>query len=156
MERETQIQAIEEKLKPLLESHPSHFLVDIRIKPTNNIKVFIDADEGMPLSELIQYNRKLYKILEESGMYPGDDFSLEVSSPGLDEPLKKHRQYKKNIGRYVDVTLQDGGKKEGKLIEATEDGILVEWEEGKAKKKEVKQESILFDQIKSTKIQIKF
>jgi ribosome maturation factor RimP len=52
--------------------------------------------------------------------------------------------------------LQDGGKKEGKLIEATEDGILIEWEEGKGKKKETKQESILFDQIKTTKIQIKF
>jgi ribosome maturation factor RimP len=66
------------------------------------------------------------------------------------------RQYKKNVGRYIDLTLQDGGKKEGKLIEATEDGILIEWEEGKGKKKETKQESILFDQIKTTKIQIKF
>src|SRR5690349_23707075 len=95
----TDIQAIEERVTRLLEVNPSHFLVEVRIKPTNNIKVFIDADEGIMLSTLIDYNRKLYKILEESGMFPADDFSLEVSSPGLDEPLKKQRQYKKNVGR---------------------------------------------------------
>src|SRR5947209_19423889 len=99
MERETLIQAIEDKVKGLLADHPSHFLVEVRIKPTNNVKVFIDADEGVILSDLIIYNRKLYKMLEESGLFPADDFSLEVSSPGLDEPLKLHRQYKKNIGR---------------------------------------------------------
>jgi len=156
MQAETQIQAIEEKINQLLAGHPSHFLVEIRIKPTNNIKVFIDADEGVVLSDLITYNRKLYKQLEESGMYPDGNFSLEVSSPGLDEPLKLFRQCKKNVGRHVDVMLNDGNKLEGKLIEATEDGIIVETESGKGKKKEIKQESILFDQLKQTKIQIKF
>ena len=156
MQMETQIEAIEHKRNSLLAAHPTHFLVEVRIKPTNNIKVFVDADEGVNLSNLIEYNRKLYKQIEESGLYPDGNFSLEVSSPGLDEPLKMRRQYKKNVGRYIDLTLQDGGKKEGKLIEATEDGILIEWEEGKGKKKETKQESILFDQIKTTKIQIKF
>jgi len=66
------------------------------------------------------------------------------------------RQYRKNIGRFVDIMLNDTSKKEGKLIDATEDGILIETETGKGKKKEVKQESILFDQIKNTKIQVKF
>ncbi|HYK54965.1 MAG TPA: ribosome maturation factor [Flavisolibacter sp.] len=153
---ETQIQAIEQKMNALLAAHPTHFLVEVRIKPTNNIKVFVDADEGVNLSNLVGYNRKLYKQIEESGLYPDGNFSLEVSSPGLDEPLRLRRQYKKNTGRYIDLTLQDGSKKEGKLIEVTEDGILIEWEEGKGKKKETKQESILFDQIKTTKIQIKF
>lgn len=156
MEIETQIQAVEQKLKPLLEGHPGHFLVEIRIKPTNNIKVFIDGDEGMILSNLIEYNRKLYKQIEEGGMYPDGNFSLEVSSPGLDEPLKLQRQYKKNIGRYVEISLQDGTQKEGKLIAVTEYEIAIEWEEGKGKKKEMKTESVLFDQIKNTKIQIKF
>lgn len=156
MNTETQIQAIEQKINGLLEGHPTHFLVEIRIKPTNNIKVFIDADEGINLSVLIDYNRKLYKQLEESGMYPDGDFSLEVSSPGLDEPLKKHRQYKKNVGRFVEVQLNDGAKREGKMIEATEDGFILETETGKGKKKEVKQETILFTDIKSTKIQVKF
>ena len=140
----------------LLANHPTHFLVDVRIKPTNNVKIFIDADEGVILSDLIEYNRKLYKQLEESGIFPNGDFSLEVSSPGLDEPLKLFRQYKKNIGRFVDITLKDNAKKEGKLIEATEDGVIIETESGKGKKKETKQESVLFDQIKNTKIQVKF
>lgn len=156
MQMETQIQAIEQKINSLLASHPSHFLVEVRIKPTNNIKVFVDADEGVNLSNLVEYNRKLYKQIEESGLYPDGNFSLEVSSPGLDEPLKLRRQYKKNIGRYLEVMLEDGTKKEGKLTEATDDGIVIEWEEGKNKKKETKQQSILFDQIKNTKIQIKF
>jgi ribosome maturation factor RimP len=156
MQAEDQIRIIGEKVNSLLADHPSHFLVEVRIKPTNNVKVFIDADEGMILSELIGYNRKLCKQLEESGLYPDGDFSLEVSSPGLDEPLKLFRQYKKNVGRFVDITLVDANKMEGKLVEATEDGIVVETETGKGKKKEIKQESILFDQIKNTKIQVKF
>ena len=153
---ESQIQTIEDKLKPLLEAHPTHFLVEIRVKPVNNFKIFIDADEGINLSGLIEYNRKLYRQIEESGMFPDGNFSLEVSSPGLDEPLKLKRQYKKNIGRFVEVTLLDGTKKEGKLLETTEEAILIEWEEGKGKKKVIKQETIPFDQIKTTKIQIKF
>jgi ribosome maturation factor RimP len=156
MQAATDIQAIEQRVHDLLRAHSNHFLVDVRIKPTNNIKVFIDADEGMPLSTLIDYNRKLYKQLEESGMYPDGNFSLEVSSPGLDEPLKNDRQYKKNIGRFVEVTLLDGTRREGKLTAAIEEGIVVEWEEGKGKKKETKTETILFDNIKSTKIQVKF
>lgn len=156
MQAEDQIRIIEEKVNSLLANQPSHFLVEVRIKPTNNVKVFIDADEGVILSGLIGYNRKLYKQLEESGLFPDGDFSLEVSSPGLDEPLKLFRQYKKNIGRFVEITRKDSSKKEGKLVEATEDGVVIETETGKGKKKETKQESILFDQIKNTKIQVRF
>ena len=156
MNNDHQKEAITQKVTDLLAGHPSHFLVEVRIKPTNNVKVFVDADEGISLADLIDYNRSLYKQLEESGLFPNDDFSLEVSSPGLDEPLKMHRQYRKNIGRYVDVMLLDGTKKEGKLLEATEDGIVIETESGKGKKRELKSESVLFDIIKSTKIQVKF
>ena len=156
MQTETQIQAVEQKVNDLLANHPSHFLVEVKIKPTNNIKVFVDADEGISLSSLIDYNRRLSKIIEESGLFPADDFSLEVSSPGLDQPLKNQRQYKKNISRFVEVVLNDSTKKEGKLIEATEDGIIIEFETGKGKKKETQQESILFNDIKSTKVQVKF
>ena len=151
---QTEISSIEEKIGTLLKD--KHFLVDIRIKPTNNIRVYLDSDEGMPLSELISYNRSLYKLIEESAMYPDGNFSLEVSSPGLDEPLKKHRQYKKNIGRSLDIVLHDGSKHEGKLLEVNEESITIETETGKGKKKEIKQETILFSDIKTTKIQIKF
>lgn len=156
MQKETQIQEIGQKVNSLLEDHPTHFLVEVRIKPTNNIKVFIDGDDGVTLQMLINYNRSLYKLIEESRLFPDGDFSLEVSSPGLDEPLKLHRQYKKNVGRYVEVNLTDGNRRDGKLLEATDDGIIVEMETGKGKKKEIKQETILFTDIKTAKIQVKF
>ena len=156
MQGGTDIQAMEERVRSLLSANPAHFLVDVRVKATNNFKIFIDGDEGMPLSALIDYNRKLYKQIEESGQYPDGNFSLEVSSPGLDEPLKIARQYKKNVGRFVEVLLNDGTKREGKLVATNEEGIVVEWEEGKGKKRETKAETLLFDTIKSTKIQVKF
>jgi ribosome maturation factor RimP len=156
MQTETLIEKIEQKIQALLEGQPNHFLVEVRIKPTNNIKVFMDADEGMMLSTLIDYNRKLYKVLEESSLFADGDFSLEVSSPGLDEPLKKQRQYKKNTGRYVHITKHDGTALEGKMTETTEVGIVVETETGKGKKKEIKQETVLFTDIKTTKVQVKF
>ena len=140
----------------LIEGEPDIFLVEIRIKPTNNVKVFLDSDNGMSLDKLIQYNRKLYKDLEENSFFQGGDFSLEVSSPGLDEPLKLRRQYLKNIGRGVEITRIDGEKNEGKLLQVGETEIIVEEEKGKGKKKELVQHSIPFDNIKSTKIQIKF
>jgi ribosome maturation factor RimP len=86
-------------------------------------------------------------------MFPGDDFSLEVSSPGLDEPLKLFRQYKKNIGRPVEVILKDGIKVAGKMVEVRDNSILVEETKGKNKKQEVIQHHFSFENIKSTKIQ---
>jgi ribosome maturation factor RimP len=81
---------------------------------------------------------------------------LEVSSPGLDEPLKMHRQYAKNIGRFVEVITKEGLRKEGKLINATDNEIVIEEEMGKGKKKETVQHAVPMTEIKSTKIQIKF
>ncbi len=156
MQTDNGVQRIEELVNGLLAGDPSYFLVEVRVKPTNNYKIFIDSDEGIPLSVLIKYNRSLYRQIEEAGWYPEGDFSLEVSSPGLDEPLKLHRQYKKNIGRFVDVLLNDSIKCEGKLTDVTEDGIVIETEEGKGKKKETKQQTVLFSDIKNTKVQIKF
>ena len=156
MNGESLIAALEQKVEALISPEPGFFLVDVRIKPTNNIKIFIDADQGISIEKLVQLNRKLYKELEEEGFFPNGDFSLEVSSPGLDEPLKIHRQYLKNIGREVEVLLNEGVKKEGKLLLVSESDITVEEERGKNKKKEFIQHIIPFDQIKTTKIQIKF
>ena len=151
-----QIQLLEQKVKAMIEDEPGIFLVEIRIKPTNNVKVFLDADVGMSLDKLIHYNRKLYRDLEESGFFPGNDFSLEVSSPGLDEPLKLHRQYLKNVGRPVEVIRLDGVKNEGKLITVSDTDIVVEEERGKGKKKELVQHIVPFSAIKATRVQIKF
>ena len=143
-------------MQALLEGDADCFLVDVKVKPTNNFKIFLDADSGISIARCVGFNRALYKKIEEAGWFPEGDFSLEVSSPGLDEPLKMWRQYKKNIGRNVEVTLQDGGKIAGKLLEVTEDGIVVEETKGKNKKKEVIAHSLLFENIKQTKIQVVF
>jgi ribosome maturation factor RimP len=150
------VKAIESMLQVILAEESAYFLVEVRIKPTNNVKVFLDGDQGISIEKCVQVNRALYKRLEESGLFPADDFSLEVSSPGLDEPLKMLRQYRKNIGRLVEVVLQDGTRKEGRLTEVSEDGIIIEETIGKNKKKEVISHTFLFDNIKTTKIQVVF
>lgn len=156
MNTEAQIQAIEQRIRTLIGAEPDLFLVEIRIKPTNNIKVFIDGDNGVSIERLVQYNRRLYKEIEENNMYPNGDFSLEVSSPGLDEPLKLYRQYVKNTGRAVEVIKKDGIKAEGKLVSVAETAVQLEEQRGKGKKMETVQHTIFFDDIKTTKIQIKF
>lgn len=156
MSSESQITALEQKVEALIAPEPGFFLVEVKIKPTNNVKVFIDADTGISIEKLVQINRKMYRDLEETTFFGPADFSLEVSSPGLDEPLKIFRQYQKNIGRDVEVLLEDGTKKEGKMLSVTEQEMIVEEEKGKNKKREIVQHTVPFDQIKSTKIQIKF
>jgi ribosome maturation factor RimP len=150
------IKEIEGLVRSILADDPKHFLVDVRISPVNNIKVFIDGDQGISIEKCVQVNRTLYKQLEESGLVPPDNFSLEVSSPGLDEPLKLHRQYKKNIGRLVELVLLEGSRVDGRLLEVGEDGIIVEETKGKNKKKEVINHTFLFENIKTTKIQVVF
>jgi len=154
MTQDSHIQTVEKLIEPLLQEDV--FLVSVKIKPTNNIKIYLDADGGLGIEKCIKINRALYKVMEEKGLYPDGDFSLEVSSPGIDEPLKLLRQYKKNIGRNVEVTTLDEAKKEGRLTGVAEDGIIIEYTTGKGKKAETKQEEISFDNIKQTKVLVKF
>lgn len=156
MSIETLVQAIERMLESVLADDPVYFIVEVRIKPTNNIKVFLDGDNGISIEKCVFYNRVLYKRIEDSGMFPDGDFSLEISSPGLDEPLKLLRQYRKNVGRKVEVLLKDGVKIEGKLLEVFDAHIIVEETKGKNKKQEIIQHNFPFENIKSTKIQIVF
>ncbi len=153
---ETQAQAVERMTGIIIAGDPQYFLVEVKIRPTNNIKVFLDGDKGIPIERCVLYNRQLYKMIEESGLFPADDFSLEVSSPGLDEPLKLLRQYKKNIGRKVEVLLNDGVKTEGVLKSADDASIEIEEMKGKGKKQETIRHHFPFESIKSTKIQIVF
>ncbi|WP_247651705.1 ribosome maturation factor RimP [Chitinophaga eiseniae] len=154
MANEHVIKTIREIAEGLLVNDPDNFLVDIRIKPTNNIKLFLDGDKGVPVATLVSFNRQLYPLLEAAELFPNNDFSLEVSSPGLDEPLKLHRQYLKNIGRKVEVTLLDGSVKEGTLLAVTEDAVNIE--ELVGKKKEKKSTDLKLNEIKHTKVCIVF
>jgi len=150
---ETHNQAIEQMVNRLLEDNPEYFLVELRINPTNNIKVFLDSDTGISIDQCVKYNRLLYKQLEETGWFPDGNFSLEVSSPGLDEPLKLLRQYQKNTGRKVELILKNGETHVGKLLSVSADGVLLEETKGKNKKKELIQHQFTFENIKTTKIQ---
>jgi ribosome maturation factor RimP len=150
------IQRIEALIEGLIAETKEIFLVSVKIKPTNNFKVFLDADNGLSIEKCIKINRALYRIMEEEGWYPDGNFSLEVSSPGVDEPLKSLRQYKKNIGRKVEVTLTDDAKIEGKLLEAAEDGIKVEVTEGKNKKAVITVKAVAFADTKQVKVLISF
>jgi len=154
MNTTTHIEQIKALLEPLLES--DMFLVDIRIKPTNNFKIYLDADNGLGIERCIKINRALYKQIEEAAWYPDGDFSLEVSSPGVDEPLKMLRQYHKNVGRLVEVTLMDASTKLGTMTAATDEQITLVYTEGKGKKAVETTVEIPFAEIKQTKVQIKF
>ena len=156
MTPEQQMEQVRGLVVKALEGNDALFLVDARIRPTNNIKVFIDGDQGVSIETCVAVNRKMYKQIEELGLYPDGDFSLEVSSPGLDEPLKLHRQYLKNLGRTVEVVKADGTKTEGVLKDVGEASVVVEEVRGKSKKKETVTHIIPFEQIKTTKIQVTF
>ena len=154
MNKEDQIQAVAALLENLLQEDPEYFIVDISIRPVHNIRVFLDADTGVVIEKCVGYNRKLYRAIVESGLFPDGEFSLEVSSPGLEEPLKMHRQYVKNLGRMVEVTPVEGPVMTGIMTGVLADSISLTEEKGKGKKKEVTEHVILFQNRKSTKIQI--
>jgi len=156
MNIDSQIQAIEQKVVALINPDPENFLLEVKIRPGNNIKVLVDGDHGISIDKLAQYNRSLYRQIEESALFPNNDFSLEISSPGLEEPLKLRRQYLKNIGRFVEVLLKSGIKIEGKLISVADGEIVVEEEKGNKKKRESIHHSLSYDDIKTTKIQIRW
>src|SRR5205814_1365419 len=156
MNAESQIQAIEQKVVALISPDPESFLVEVRIRTWNSVRIFIDSDQGMSIDKLAGYNRSLYKQIEESGFFPNGDFSLEISSPGLEEPLKLHRQYLKNVGRPVEVVLKNGIRIVGKLSSVTNDEIVLEEEKGNKKIKELVPHTISYNDIKTTKIQTKW
>jgi ribosome maturation factor RimP len=156
MATDTHIEQITQWANEVLAAEPAYFLVNIRIKPTNNIKLYFDGDEGITIEKCVQFNRKIYKIVEEAGIYPDGDFSLEVSSPGLDEPLQLPRQYIKNKGREVEIVFTDGTKQIGSLLEVSEKDLLLQTTTGKGKKAITQQVLVSFDNIKTTTVQIKF
>lgn len=97
------------------------FVVDVRCKEGNMIKVFLDNDKSTSIEDCIALSRHLESQLDREV----EDFQLDVSSPGLDQPLQMLRQYIKNIGRQVDVRCHDGRRLQGALVTADEKGIQV-------------------------------
>ncbi len=150
------LELIEKYIDEILQDFPDLFCVEIKIKPTNNIKVFVDGDNGVTIEKCVRINRKLYKLIEEANFFAEGDFSLEISSSGVDEPLKLVRQYKKNIDRDLELVLTDESKKEGKLIDVLDKEIIIESTVGKGKKAITTKENIVFDTIKKATVLINF
>ena len=156
MENAAQHLIIENFLEEYLQDIPEVFVVEIKIGAGNNIGVFVDADNGITIEKCTKINRALYKFLEEKEVFPNNDFSIEVSSPGIEEPLLLLRQYKKNVGRTVEVTKEDNTIITGKLTHVNDNDINVEFKEGKGNKSITKSINILLNQIRHTKVQVTF
>jgi ribosome maturation factor RimP len=134
------------------------FLVEVTVKPSNHISIFIDGDNGVTIDQCIELSR----FIEQNLNRDEDDYELDVSSAGLDLPLKVQRQYIKNIGRLVDIVLTNGQKLTGKIVTVNDFGIELEVEknlivEGKKRKQLVNViESFKYTDIKTTKIVVSF
>lgn len=147
---------VERLVTQLLAEEPQYFLVRVLVRPINNINVYVDGDAGITIEKCVKLNRTLYKQIVEEGICKDGEFALEVSSPGVEEPLQLFRQYVKNIGRTLEVKNKEGKIIEGKLLQVDEKGIEVEEVKGKGKKKEVLKHFILFDDIQTAIVTIVF
>lgn len=151
-------QKIEELLEPLLEDG-KYFIADIKVslsRLNSKVTVLIDTDEGIGIDECTEISRKLGKELDE--IMP-DKYTLEVSSPGTDFPLKSERMYRKNIGRSLKVVLKDGSEIKGKLEGlANQEITLIEDKKrtGKAKNEPIEPINIPLENIKEAQVIISF
>lgn len=135
------------------------FIVDLTISSTNVIRLELDKYEGgVTVEDCVSVSRNIEHNLDREAA----DFELHVSSAGLDKPLRVHAQYVKNIGRELEVKLNEGGKQAGKLVAVTEKTITLERTEkqtieGKKKKELVTlQDELSFDSFTDARIVISF
>lgn len=151
---------IEEILSQLPTEDNNFYVVEIAVsasKIKTKVSVQIDTDTGISIDQCAEVSRKLGEQLEELNLFE-NAYTLEVSSPGVDQPLKLHRQYVKNIGRNVRVLLKDGTEKTGKL-EAVSDTHITLTVSTKTNKKTVVPAPPLvlaFDTINKTQVLISF
>ena len=154
---------IGEWLKPLMEEL-NLFLVDVKTAGKTKIEVFADGDTGITISQCAEISRFLEQFLDGSGLV-SDHYTLDVSSPGMDNPLKVPRQYKKRIGRILEIVKTDGTDVKAELIAADDEKIkLRELSKPEKKKKkgpkteqkveEPKEFELKYSEIKKAVIQI--
>lgn len=129
------------------------FIVDINVNVGNKITIELDADAGIKVSidDCVGVSRQVESNLDREQ----EDFSLEVSSAGIGQPLKLNRQYQKNVGREVSVLLADGVEKIGTLL-SVEGALTLQLPANKKKKLPVREETFGWEEIKETKVRISF
>jgi ribosome maturation factor RimP len=128
------------------------FVVEIKVKAGNRITVLLDSDTSISIDDCIAITRHIESVFDRET----EDYDLIVSSAGIDQPYKLLRQYIKNVGREVEVTLKDGSIFTGKLTSADAEKISV-YRKTKVKKVETEEtREIPFAEIKQTKEVISF
>ncbi len=133
------------------------FVVGINISTENKITVFIDGDNGVTISNCVQLSRFIENTIDRNK----EDFELNVSSAGVDQPFVLLRQYINNLNNKVQVITTDGKKTTGVLIKIN-DGEIELLEEIKSKNKKIKKTktgeviTIPMSDIKSTKRKVTF
>ncbi len=135
------------------------FLLEVKLHANRKLDVFIDSDTGVTFEKCQSISRHLEKHLDEEG-WLGDSYVLEVSSPGVSRPLQLLRQYPRNIGRVLEVSLKSGGSQKGALVAVGPQSITLEEKirvkEGKKKTTQVVRSDIPFEDIKKAVVKISF
>lgn len=149
---------LKEKIKELAQNsltNPANFLVDVVLskhKPMR-LTVIVDGDQGITIDDCATVSRSLNETLDS---LIEEQYSLEVSTPGLDHPLKLKRQYVKNKGRKLKVVLTNKSIVNGVLKEVEEEKIVMETESGQGKKVELKSIEIPFIEIEKAFVTVSF
>jgi ribosome maturation factor RimP len=137
------------------------FLVEASVKGSDGstkVTVLLDGDEGVDIDQCAIVSRQLGNYLEENELFE-EKYRLEVSSAGVDYPLKFSRQYVKNIGRDLSIQLINGEEIKGKLIEVGEESFIIHEliEVPKKANKYIEEDvAITFESINKTKVLISF
>ena len=120
------------------------FLVEVLVKPGNAITVHVDRPDGISIDECVKISRYLNENLDRDV----EDYSLEVSSPGLSGAFKVKQQYEKYLGREIEILYTDGIKVKGKLQKVSDEGVVLNVQGD--------DEEISFEEIKTAKAIISF
>lgn len=150
-----------DRIKDIAESHlkdEAHFIVDVISKGiTGKTKflILLDGDKGINIDDCAELSRKVAADIELEDLVEYA-YILEVSSPGLDHPIKLKRQYIKNIGRNLSVRLQNGEELKGELLSINDNTLEILKEKKVQKKKEVEPVTILLNEIEKAKVLVSF
>lgn len=98
------------------------FLVDIHLSKHNEIEVVIDGDHGVNIQQCVDLSRSIEQTLNRDE----EDFELSVSSAGLGKPFSVFRQYRKNIGKEVEVTVNENKPMKGTIKSVDVNGFELE------------------------------
>ena len=155
MEIRTQV---EQLLNDFLPEREDLFLIDIKFSVTDHIRVILDGDDGVTLQDCLDASRTIEFNMDRDE----HAFSMEVMSAGLSEPLSSPRQYRKNIGRSLELLMNDSSEIEGELIKVEDETItlVLKYRKpkdiGKGKMDVVEEREIPYSDIKKALVAIKF